>query len=187
VAIAAILGTILSVTVDPATNDVTFALEEGSVRLDTRGPASGPPIMLEAGQQIIIHGDGRVSEVGPIQVRDIAKEGDCLEDRYFHGVSLEIARDERLQWLTDAITSADIPYAGLPPVAAPGGPPFEPPGPDAPGTPEFDPCGMAGCNSDLLPEPEPPRVPERVREEPTRGGGRQWGDCSGTHPGLPGC
>ena len=191
VAIAAILGTILSVTVDPATNDATFALEEGSAKIDTRGPGPGRTIMLQAGQQITIHGDGRVSEVEPIRARDIAKEGDCLEDRYFHGVSLEIARDERLQWLTDAITAADIPYAGLPPVAAPPGPAFEPPGPDAPGSPEFDPCGYGGCNSDLFPEPEPVRPPERVVEEPTRpqGGGRQWDGppCSGTHPGLPGC
>jgi hypothetical protein len=183
VAIAAILGTILSVTVDPATNDSTFALEEGSAKIDTR---DGRTVMLQAGQQITIHGDGRVSAVEPIRARDIAKEGDCLDDRYFHGVSIEIARDERLQWLTDAITAADIPYAGLPPVAAPPRPPFEPPL-DPPGGPEFDPCGLAGCNPDNFPQPDPVRPPERVREEPTRGGGgRQWGDgCTGSHPGEP--
>lgn len=185
VAIAAILGTILSVTVDPATGDATFALEEGSARIDTRGSALGRTVMLKAGEQVTIHADGRTSEVEPLQARDIAKEGDCLEDRYFHGASIEIARDERLEWLTDMITSADIPDTGLPPVAAPPDSPIEPPGPDAPGQSDLDPF-PPGNADDYLPEPEPagPGPGRRDVEEPTRpgGGGRQWG-CTGSHPG----
>ena len=47
VAIAAILGTILSVTVDPVTGDATFALEEGRAQIKTRDPALGRTVTLQ--------------------------------------------------------------------------------------------------------------------------------------------
>jgi hypothetical protein len=167
VAIAAILGTILSVEVDPLTGDATFALEEGKARIDTRDPALGRTITLQAGEQVTIHADGRAGEVQPLKLRDPDKLPDCLDDRFFHGASVEIARSERLQWLTDAITSADIPYTGLPPVAAPPELPLDPPGGvDEPLDPiTSDPCGLSGICTGTLDFPEPP-PPRRVREVP---------------------
>jgi hypothetical protein len=166
VAIAAILGTILSVTVDPATGDATFALEEGKAQIETRDPAHDRSITLNAGEQVTVYADGRVGEVQPLRPRDLPGRPDCLEDRFFHGASVEIARVERLQWLTDAITSADIPYAGLPPVAAGPELPLEPRGSvDEPLDPNpSDPCGLSAiCTGNVdLPEPDPvsPREPE---------------------------
>ena len=172
VAIAAILGTILSVTVAPATGDATFALEEGKARIETRDPAGGGIVMLNAGEQVRVTADGRAGEVMPLRLRDLAERPDCLDDRFFRGASVEIARLERLQWLTDAITSADIPYAGLPPVAAaPEGPRDlrgsvdEPPDPNP-----NDPCGLSAiCTGDLVyPEPEPVRPTRTPEERPRR-------------------
>jgi hypothetical protein len=165
VAIAAILGTILSVSVDPVTRDATFALEEGRARIQTVGPAGGRTITLDAGEQVTVHADGRASEAQPLKLRDVAKGADCLNDRFFHGASVEVARAERLDWLTDAITRADIPDAGLPPVTAP--PPDLPWGVDEPYDPiPDDPCGLSGiCTGDaVFPEPEPPKPERRIPE-----------------------
>jgi hypothetical protein len=171
VAIAAILGTILSVTVAPATGDATFALEEGKARIETRDPVSRV-VMLKAGEQVRVSADGHASEVMPLRLRDLSERPDCLDDRFFRGTSVEIARLERLQWLTDAITSADIPYTGLPPVAAvPEGPRElrgsvdEPPDPNP-----NDPCGLSAiCTGDIVfPEPEPVRPTRTTPEEPPR-------------------
>lgn len=172
VAIAAILGTILSVTVAPATGDATFALEEGKARIETRDPAGGGTVMLNAGEQVRVTADGRAGEVMPLRLRDLAERPDCLDDRFFRGASIEIARLERLQWLTDAITSADIPYTGLPPVAAvPEGPRELRGSVDEPLDPiPSDPCGLSAiCTGDLVfPEPEPVRPTRTTPEEPPR-------------------
>jgi hypothetical protein len=181
VAIAAILGTILSATVDPATGDATFALEEGSARIQTRGSAFPRTIHLEAGQQVTIRADGSAEMVKPLKPRDLSTLPDCLDDRFFHAAAIEIARAERAQWLTDAITSADIPYTGLPPVAAPGDP--------LPGLPERapdpnpnDPCGLNGiCTGDIdLPKPQQP--PTRVRGVSGERRRRQSSPCTGSNP-----
>ena len=168
VAIAAILGTILSVSVEPATGDATFALEEGKARIETRGSAGGGTVLLNAGEQVRVSADGRAGEVKPLRLRDLAERPDCLDDRFFRGASVETARLERLQWLTDAITSEDIPYTGLPPVAAAPEQPLEPPGgADEPLDPyPNDPCGLSAiCTGDIVfPEPEP--EPARPRTEP---------------------
>ena len=178
VAIAAILGTILSVTVEPATGDATFALEEGKARIETRDPAGGRTILLNAGEQVRVSADGRAGEVKPLRLRDLAERPDCLDDRFFRGASVEIARLERLQWLTDAITSADIPYAGLPPVAASREQPLEPPGgADEPLDPiPSDPCGLSAiCTGDIVfPEPEPVSRPKPEPAGKPRRPGRQW-------------
>ena len=186
VAIAAILGTILSVTVDPETGDATFALEEGKAQIETRDPALGRTITLNAGEQVTVYADGRTGEVQPLKPRDLPGRPECLDDRFFHGASVEIARVERLQWLTDAITSADIPYAGLPPVATGPGPSLEPRGSvDEPLDPiPSDPCGLnAICTGDVsLPAPErtPPRTPEsRGQSRPNRP--RPCGGVPGEH------
>lgn len=180
VAIAAILGTILSATVDPASGDATFALEEGTARIRTRGAALPRTLTLQAGQQVTIRADGSAERVKPLEPRDLSQLPDCLDDRYFHAAAIEIARAERAQWLTDAITSADIPYTGLPPVAAPGDPlpslPERAPDPNP-----NDPCGLNGiCTGDLeLPERE--RAPTRVRGVSGGPRGRQ-SPCTGSNP-----
>jgi hypothetical protein len=164
VAIAAILGTILSVSVHPVTGDSTFALEEGRARIQTVDPALGRTIMLDAGEQVTVHADGRASEVQRLTPRDVAKRADCLADRFFHGASVEIARAVRAQAVTDAITGADIPDAGLPPVAAPPLEPFG--GVDEPLDPiRDDPCGLSGiCTGDFVFPPEPPKPERRIPE-----------------------
>ena len=172
VAIAAILGTILSVTVNPSTGNADFALEEGKARIETRDPAGGRTVMLNAGEQVRVSADGRAGEVKPLRLRDLSERPDCLDDRFFRGASVEIARAERLQWLTDAITGADIPDAGLPPVAASREQPLEPSGvADEPLDPiPSDPCGLSGiCTGDVVfPEPEPVRPRPAPPEEPPR-------------------
>jgi hypothetical protein len=168
-AIAAILGTILSVTVDPVTGDSTFALEEGKVQIETQpsDPTLGRSITLNAGEQVTVHADGSADEVQALKLRDIAKRTDCMDDRYFHSTSIEIARLDRENAVTDAITSADIPDpGGLPPVGAGPEPPLEPPG----GSDQlFDPipddaCGIGPfCTGDFdFPEPDPYDPPERT-------------------------
>jgi len=130
-AIAAILGTILSVTVDPVTGDSTFALEEGKVQIQTQpsDPALGRIITLNAGEQVTVHADGSADEVQALKLRDIAKRTRCMDDRYFHSTSIEIARLDRENAVTTVITGADIPDADdLPPVTAVPVPPLEPPG-----------------------------------------------------------
>jgi len=164
VAIAAILGTILSVTVDPVSGDALFALEEGTARIQTVDPAHDRTVMLHAGEQITIHADGRTSEVKRLKLQDDAKRADCLADDFFHIASLEGARGERAKAVIDAITGADIPDTGLPAVAAPPEEPFEP---ETPFDPIHDnPCGLSGvCIDDVIfPEPELPK-PERRRPE----------------------
>jgi hypothetical protein len=167
VAIAAILGTILSVTVDPVSGDAVFSLEEGKARIETVDPALDRTVMLRAGEQVTIHADGNASEVQRLTLRDDTRQAGCLADQFFHTASVELARAARAQTVTDAITGADIP-GGLPPVAAPPEPLFEP-------DQSFDPihddtCGLSGfCTGDFIfPEPELPRPERRVPEERRR-------------------
>jgi hypothetical protein len=85
-----------------------------------------------------------------LSLQDVATRADCLDDRFFHGASLEIARSERAKALTDDSTRAYI-YSGLPPVGAPPLVPVEPPGgEDEPFSPtEGDNCGLSGfCTGD---------------------------------------
>jgi hypothetical protein len=167
VAIAAILGTILTVTVDPATGDATFALEEGKAQIEARDPALGRAFTLNAGEQVTVYADGRAGKVQPLRMRDLPDRPDCLDDRFFRGTAVEIARLERLQSMTDAITSADIPYTGLPPVGAGPEGPLEPVGGvDKPPDPyPSDPCGLSAiCTGELV-------LPEPGVVSPTGGGG----------------
>lgn len=130
-AIAAILGTILSVTVDPVTGDSTFALEEGKVQIQTRpsDPAPGRTITLNAGEQVTVRADGSAEEVQALKLRDLAKRKACMNDRYFHATSIELARLDREDAMTDVIIGADIPGTGdLPPAAGVPVRPLEPAG-----------------------------------------------------------
>jgi hypothetical protein len=149
VAIAVILGTVLSVTVDPATGDSTFALEEGKARIETRDPTLGRSFTLNAGEQVTVYADGRASKAQPFDLRDVFGRKDCMDDSFFHAASLEIARKERYQELTDEITRMDIPG---PDVAAPGPEetPFDPPDRD-PFNPCNDPCGCSAVCTGNIP------------------------------------
>jgi hypothetical protein len=178
VAIASILGTILAVSVDPATRDATFALEEGKARIQTVDPASDRTIMLNAGEEVTIHADGSADPVRPRRMRDANERSDCLQDRFFHGASVEVARVERAQAVTDAITRADIPYAGLPPVAAPPEAPLEPIADETRDQMHDDPCGPSSvCTGEFLPEPESPGSEHGIPERRTPRPNRCWGDA----------
>lgn len=158
VAIAQILGTILSVEVDPVTGNSTFALEKGKVQIQTQtsDPTRSRTITLNAGEQVTVRSDGTADEVQRLELRDVAKRADCMND--LHANSIEIARADREDEVTDAITGADIPDMGLPPVAAPGDGPVELPDRDGP---IFDDPGGPICCDIFIPEPEP-RDPDPV-------------------------
>jgi hypothetical protein len=119
VAIAAILGTILSVEVDPVTGDSTFALEQGKVqiRTQTSDPTRSRTITLNAGEQVTVHKDGIADEVQRLELQDVAGRADCMND--LHAAPIWIARADREEEVTEKITGLDIADMGLPPVAAP--------------------------------------------------------------------
>ena len=167
VAIAAILGTILSVAVDPVTGDSTFALEEGSVQIQTQpsDPTLGQIVTLSAGEQVTVHADGSADEVQALRLRDIAKRKGCLDDRSFHATSIELTCLDRQIAMTRAIVGADIPGGGdLPAKQGVLARPQRPPrGMGQPFDPmRNDPCGMGPiCTGSLtVSEPEPPDPPE---------------------------
>jgi hypothetical protein len=156
-AIAAILGTIVSVDVDPVTGDSTFALEEGSIQIQTQpsDPTLGRIITLSAGEQVTVHADGSADEVKKLKSRDIARRKGCKDDRYFHATSIELARLDRENAMTRVITGADIPGGGdlssARTLEPPGGmgQPFDPLA--------GDPCGIGPiCTGHLgVSDPEP--------------------------------
>ncbi len=168
-AIAAILGTILSVTVDRVTGDSTFALEEGRVQIQTlpSDPTLGRIIALNAGEQVTVHADGSADEVQALKRRDIAKRTDCMRDHFFHVTSIELARLDREKAMTHVITGADIPDGGdLPPAAGMPVRRLEHPGEmDQPFDPlTGDACGMGPlCTGNLnFPEAGPYDPPTRT-------------------------
>jgi hypothetical protein len=120
VAIAEIRGTIVSVTVDPATGDSTFALEEGEARIGPRDPSGGKAVTLEAGQQVTFRANGQVAVVEPLQAQDIAQRAGCLDDFHHRGASARLARAEREAAATEEIVAIDIQEFALPPVGAGG-------------------------------------------------------------------
>jgi len=92
VAIAAILGTVLSVDVDPVTGDSTFALEQGTVeiRTQTSDPTRSRTITLSAGEQVTVHKDGTADEVQRLELQDVAGRAECMKD--LHVTPVWIAR-----------------------------------------------------------------------------------------------
>jgi hypothetical protein len=165
VAIAAILGTILSVEVDSVIGDSTFALEQGKVqiRTQTSDPTRSRTITLNAGEQVTVHKDGIADAVRRLELQDVAGRADCMND--LHAIPIWIARADREEEVSEKITGRDIADIGLSPVAAPPEPPFELEGPDIPL--HEGGCGLSAiCIDDIpFPEPEPPR-PEPPRPEP---------------------
>jgi hypothetical protein len=115
VAVAVILGTVVSTTVDPATGDTTFAVEEGVVRVTSSDPSIGGETTLHAGESITVR-RGQPPEAA--QRLDTVQVVDCLGNALFRASALRGDRAEREREATDTIVAADI-GGLLPPVAAP--------------------------------------------------------------------
>jgi hypothetical protein len=180
VAIAAILGTIVSVDVDPVTGDSTFALEKGKVaiRTQTSDPTRSRTIMLNAGEQVTVHKDGIADEARRLELQDVAGRASCMND--LHAIPIWIARSDREEEVTEKITGKDMADLDLPPVAAPPERPFGLEGPDIP-LPDGG-CGVGAVCIDDIPvrEAEPPRPEPRTPSRPA-----PPDPCGGDNCGLP--
>lgn len=162
-AIAEIRGTVVSVTVDPATGDSTFALEEGEVRIAPRDPAKGPAVTLRAGQQITFRAAGGPPMAEALQLQEMATRANCLDDVFHRDASARIASADREIASTTEILESDLEAFVLPPVGSGGGgPPTIPPSmvqnPPAPRTVcgVGSVCGEVEVNPGRLPPPLPP-------------------------------
>ena len=173
VAIAEIRGTIVSVTVDPATGDSTFALEEGEVRISPRDRSRGEAVTLKAGKQVTFRANGQAAVIEPLQLQDIAQRAGCLDDFHQRGASARLARAEREVGATEEIMLADI--LDDPPSVG-GGPE---PGPQIPGssvsypTPYLGPCGPVRCDTKTKIPPSPPSPPPVLLGTPPSAPGEQ--------------
>jgi hypothetical protein len=160
VAIAAILGTIVSVDVDPVTGDSTFALEKGKVEIRTRtgDPRRSRTITLNAGEQVTVHEDGTAGEARRLRLQDVAGRAECMHD--LHAIPIWIARSDREPEVSEKITGKDIADLDLPHVGAPPEPPFELGGPDIGFIPG---CDILGTCTPFEPEPtrREPETPSR--------------------------
>jgi hypothetical protein len=167
VAIAAILGTIVSVDVDPVTGDSTFALEKGKVAIRTRtsDPRQSRTILLKAGEQVTVDKDGTAGEAQRLELQDVAGRANCMND--LHAIPIWIARADREEDVTEKITGDDVDDLDLPQVAAPPAPSFELEGPDIPL--HDGGCGLGAVCFDDIPfrEPEPPRPEPRTPSRPS--------------------
>ncbi len=167
VAIAAILGTIVSVDVDPVTGDSTFALEKGKVeiRTQTSDPTRSRSIMLNAGEKVTVHKDGIADEPRRLELQDVAGRADCMND--LHAIPIWIARADREPDVTEKIAGKDMADLDLPPVAASPEAPFELEGPGM--SLHEGGCGLGAVCIDGTPfhEPEPPRPEPRTPSRPS--------------------
>jgi len=105
VAIAEIRGTVIDVSVDPASGDSTFSLEEGEVRIKGRENGS-PTVTLRAGEQVTIR-NGRPSKVTRFRLEDLRKGSTCPADVAYRQTAVQQDRGE--SQAIDQITVADIP------------------------------------------------------------------------------
>jgi hypothetical protein len=137
-AIATILGTILYVTVDPATGEATFTSTDSQVNIRDRIESDCVPAGLpaEAGipqcnegttidgleQLTVVPGEKR-REKKQISERDLALLGGCLLD--FHDLAAELDRMTQASKTTQRVVAVDVAAVDLPLVSLDEGPTIE--------------------------------------------------------------
>lgn len=114
-AVATVLGTILHVEVDPDTGDTTISSLESRVRVQAAAPdggePTGPGIVIEAGEQVVVPAGGRPGTVHQFDPSVLRSSQRCLDDEPFRASAVRAARlRDRLETV-DEIAQSDIPTA----------------------------------------------------------------------------
>jgi hypothetical protein len=148
IAVAVIVGTVLTTTVDPVTGDTTFAVESGTIRVRSSDPAVTETITVSEGERVTVRRGQPPGRIEPLHSDDLVSRSCVSELRM---ASLRGARESLESEVTDDITKQDIP--GLTEVSGPPPriPPHEPPLPSSP-------CEVYPllCNPPTLLLPAPP-------------------------------
>ncbi len=129
-AIATILGSIIYVTVDPVTGEVTFTSSDSQINIRERDDVDCTPIGLpaEAGiprcaegttigslEQLTVMPGEKPREKKQVSEADLASLGGCLFD--FHDLAAQIDRMAQANKATQRVLAIDIAAVNLPPVA----------------------------------------------------------------------
>jgi len=137
-AIATILGTIIYVTVDPATGEATFTSSDSRVNIRERDDVDCTPVGLpaEAGipqcaegttigslEQLTVVPGEKQGEKKQVSEQDLAALGGCLFD--FHDLAAEIDRAAQATKATQRVVAVDVAAVDLPPVSLDEGPSIE--------------------------------------------------------------
>jgi hypothetical protein len=134
-AIATILGTILYVTVDPATGEETFTSSDSDVNVRSREAGECTPSGLPAEpgvpacakgttigglEQLRIAPGATQFETASVSEQELARLGGCLID--FHELAARIDRATQESRAIDRAIAVDVAAADLPPVSVEDGP-----------------------------------------------------------------
>jgi len=137
-AIATILGTIIYVTVDPATGETTFSSSDSRVNIRGRDEVECTPVGLpaEAGlpecaagttigrlEQLTIAPGEQAREKKTVDEQELAELGGCLFN--FHDLAAQIDRRSREQKTAERVAAVDVAAVDLPPVSLDEGPAIE--------------------------------------------------------------
>ncbi|MGE4609552.1 MAG: FecR domain-containing protein [Myxococcota bacterium] len=137
-AIATILGTIVYVTVDPATGETTFTSADSQISIRGRDEVDCTPAGLpaEAGfpqcaegttigsleQLTVVPGENQ-REAKQIKEQDLAALSGCLAD--FHDLAVTIDRASQEKQTVERVAAVDVAAVDLPPVSLDNGPAIE--------------------------------------------------------------
>jgi hypothetical protein len=137
-AIATILGTIIYVTVDPATGETTFSSSDSRVNIRSRDEVDCTPVGLpaEAGlpecaegttigslEQLTIMPGEQAREKTKADEQDLATLGGCLFN--FHDLAVQIDRVSQENKTAKRVAAVDVAAVDLPPVSLDQGPAIE--------------------------------------------------------------
>jgi len=137
-AIATILGTIIYVTVDPASGETTFSSADSRVNIRGRDDVDCTPVGLpaEAGlpecaegttigrlEQLTIAPGEQAREKKKLDEQELAALGGCLFD--FHDLAAKIDRMNQEQRVAERVAAVDVAAAELPAVSLDEGPTIE--------------------------------------------------------------
>ncbi len=152
IAVAVIVGTVITTTVDPLTGDTTFEVEEGSIRVRATESADSSMVTVEAGESVTIRRGQQPERVITSQGRATNAQ-DCIGR--LRVASIKTARKTREAVVMEEITKADIlpPPVSLPPTEAKPWPKIPKPAVETP-----DPCSeplLCGAPSEVFEMPSP--------------------------------
>lgn len=137
-AIATILGTVIYVTVDPATGETTFSSSDSRVNIRSRDEVECTPVGLpaEAGlpecaagttigrlEQLTVVPGEQAREKKQVDEQDLAALGGCLVN--FHDLAAQIDRASQEKKVAARVAAVDVAAVDLPPVSLEEGPATE--------------------------------------------------------------